>query len=341
MKISCVLYTTKTNSWKWVIIFLSPIAGFRFIVFMSILFRFSSQTLFFFWLRLEINIISILPILGARDTFFRREITIKYFISQSVASIIFLVLFFLVYFFTSSSLELIFTSAVLFKLGVPPFHRWFLNIIIRCPLDSIILILFVQKFIPLHILSKIYSSFILNCLIMVLTFLLIFFYLKNLSSLRIVLVLSAWGNSLWIIVSRSVSDRWFIFLTAYGAFLFIVLWAFKFLNAPKISILLRYGINIKIMCAVRLLNLAGLPPFSGFFAKLFLIKTIINFTPLFLIFMLLNTSLLVLLSYTFLSFYFLASQSPRINSFPFPVQKFFYSSGLFIFLAFPIFNLFI
>jgi NADH-ubiquinone oxidoreductase chain 2 len=90
---------------------------------MSILFRFSSQTLFFFWLRLEINIISILPILGARDTFFRREITIKYFISQSVASIIFLVLFFLVYFFTSSSLELIFTSAVLFKLGVPPFHR--------------------------------------------------------------------------------------------------------------------------------------------------------------------------------------------------------------------------
>lgn len=160
-------------------------------VFMSILFRFSSQTLFFFWLRLEINIISILPILGARDTFFRREITIKYFISQSVASIIFLVLFFLVYFFTSSSLELIFTSAVLFKLGVPPFHRWFLNIIIRCPLDSIILILFVQKFIPLHILSKIYSSFILNCLIMVLTFLLIFFCLKNLSSLRIVLVLSA------------------------------------------------------------------------------------------------------------------------------------------------------
>jgi hypothetical protein len=70
-------------------------------------------------------------------------------------------------------------------------------------------------------------------------------------------------------------------------------------------------------------------------------KTIINFTPLFLIFMLLNTSLLVLLSYTFLSFYFLASQSPRINSFPFPAQKFFYSSGLFIFLAFPIFNLFI
>jgi formate hydrogenlyase subunit 3/multisubunit Na+/H+ antiporter MnhD subunit len=48
-----------------------------------------------------------------------------------------------------------------------------------------------------------------------------------------------------------------------------VLRAFKFLNAPKISILLRYGINIKIMCAAGLLNLAGLPPFSGFFAKLF------------------------------------------------------------------------
>ncbi len=41
-----------------------------------------------------------------------------------------------------------------------------------------------------------------------------------------------------------------------------------------------------IINPVRLLNLAGLPPFSGFFAKLFLIKTIINFTPLFLIFML-------------------------------------------------------
>ncbi len=50
-------------------------------------------------------------------------------------------------------------------------------------------------------------------------------------------------------------------------------------------------------------------------------------------------SLLILLAYTFLSFYFLASQSPRISSFSLPAQKFFYSSGLFIFLAFPIFNL--
>jgi NADH:ubiquinone oxidoreductase subunit 2 (subunit N) len=100
------------------------------------------------------------------------------------------------------------------------------------------------------------------------------------------------------------NDPRFIFLIAYGAFLFIVLGAFKFLNVSKISILLRYGINIKIMCAAGLLNLAGLPPFSGFFAKLFLIKTIINFTPLFLIFMLLNTSLLILLAYTFLSFFF-------------------------------------
>ncbi len=38
-------------------------------------------------------------------------------------------------------------------------------------------------------------------------------------------------------------------------------------------------------------------------------------------------------------FYFLASQSPRINPFSLPSQFFFYSAGYFTFLAFPIFNL--
>jgi hypothetical protein len=44
----------------------------------------------------------------------------------------------------------------------------------------------------LHILSKIYSSFILNSFIVMLTFLLIFFYLKNLSSLLV-----ATGSNHW------------------------------------------------------------------------------------------------------------------------------------------------
>jgi NADH:ubiquinone oxidoreductase subunit 2 (subunit N) len=54
-------------------------------------------------------------------------------------------------------------------------------------------------------------------------------------------------------------------LSAYGGFLYVVLWAFKFLNAKKISMLLKYNIRIKGVCAIRLLNLAGLPLFSGFF----------------------------------------------------------------------------
>jgi len=259
---------------------------------------------------LEINIISVLPILSSRDSFFGRELTIKYFLSQRIASIFFLVSFLFCQLFLAAAINLIFSCAILFKLGVPPFHSWFLNIIIMCPLDLIVVILFIQKFIPLHVLSKLNVSRPFVLLVTVLTFFTVFFYLKGLNSLRVILVLSAWGNSVWLIAGRRISDAWFIFLSVYGGLLFTALWGFKACNTQKISSFLKLPAALKIFSAINLLNLAGLPPFSGFFVKLFLIKRILMAAPLSLIFILLNSSLVVLFAYTLTTFYFLSSNLP-------------------------------
>jgi formate hydrogenlyase subunit 3/multisubunit Na+/H+ antiporter MnhD subunit len=60
---------------------------------------------------------------------------------------------------------------------------------------------------------------------------------------------------------------------------------------------------LKIFFLLGFLNLAGLPPFSGFFMKLFILKCSMIRISLLTILMLLYASLIVLFSYLIISFY--------------------------------------
>jgi len=77
----------------------------------------------------------------------------KYFIVQSFASAVFIF---------SSCLSMIISPlifffvylAILVKLGLAPFHSWFLNLIELSSLNILFLLSTVQKIIPLYILSS-------------------------------------------------------------------------------------------------------------------------------------------------------------------------------------------
>ena len=101
---------------------MTPIVGFLVFLFLRIIRAASSQTIFFLWVSLELNIVSVLPLMGAKSSFFSSEIRLKYFISQRIASIFFIfsTLGFLVS--TPSIISIIIITSILFKLGIPPFH---------------------------------------------------------------------------------------------------------------------------------------------------------------------------------------------------------------------------
>ena len=257
-------------------------------------------------MRLEINILSILPLIKAINNTTSREAILKYFISQRIVSILFL-FFFLFATHNFFYLNYFLVIFILFKVGIPPLHTWLSRIILSSPYKIIGLILFVQKFIPLHILSNLTISLNLLFFFVFSTILLTAPALKNLLNLRLAILISAWRNSIWIILSTINSKVWIIFLIFYGMILSFILFLLLSSNCQKFSSLLSIRLPYKVLCIVRFLNLAGLPPFSGFFIKLLLLKNFLGWAPLILIILILNISLMVLFSYLILTYYRLRS----------------------------------
>ena len=145
---------------------------------MRVVFSFSRHSVFFFWVSLEINILAVLPIIGSAGNLTSRERTLKYFITQRIASIIFLFLFL----FSVSNFYPLSTAlaiSIFLKIGIPPFHSWLTRIILFSPYKIIGLILFVQKFIPLHIISNLIFSLKLLIFIILITAAIVLQTLKN------------------------------------------------------------------------------------------------------------------------------------------------------------------
>jgi NADH-ubiquinone oxidoreductase chain 2 len=128
------------------------------------------------WVGLEVNILAIIPIFVSIQNTTSADTTLKYFISQSVASIIFL--FSLLNTRHSGLTEPLLQRALVFKLGLPPFHRWLVRVVLERPWRIIFLILFVQKFIPLHILRNVYVSLTLFTAILIVSLAITLFLLK-------------------------------------------------------------------------------------------------------------------------------------------------------------------
>nr|AYV63056.1 NADH dehydrogenase subunit 2 [Lovenula raynerae] len=301
--------------------FLTPLLGFFSILLLSLYISMVSHSLFFFWLSLEINMISVMPLFTAKESFFSDELALKYFISQSVASIMFLALSILFLMMDINVFSFLLSLSIVFKMGVPPFQSWFTSIIMTSPLSTLWLMSTMQKFIPLQILSQmvINPSYIFFLTSLIFVYLLL--SMKNIFSLRMALIMSAFGNSAWMLSSCFSSKAWMTFLVIYATMLAALLVCAINFSINSLTSLSNLSPLMKLLFASMFLNLASLPPFSGFLAKLILLKSLIATTPLYLILMLVMTSLLVLFSYLSISFYAYTKNSPELNYFqspPFP-----------------------
>ncbi|CAH1384876.1 unnamed protein product [Tenebrio molitor] len=85
---------------------------------------------------LEINLLSVIPIFSEKKNVFSTEASIKYFITQAIASLILLISVIILLLtnefinpLINSTLILILNSALIIKLGAAPFHFWFPEVI--------------------------------------------------------------------------------------------------------------------------------------------------------------------------------------------------------------------
>lgn len=232
---------------------------------------FSESSIIIQWGFLELNMVSVIPLLVGSGVFHRAQAGVKYFISQSPASVWLLVR---IIFADSSFWCNLISPVLIFKLGLPPCHGWVFSLIDFLGLKELCLLLTLQKILPILLLESSINTFVLH-FSMISTIVLVVMALFAASSLKPVLLLTSVSGAFWPLSTILEGVLWLEFFFVYSFFI-VTLGVHLFsVNVTEFSDMLEKPAILRIIICAQFLNLGGLPPFSGFFLKLFVIKLMI------------------------------------------------------------------
>nr|WCD42281.1 NADH dehydrogenase subunit 2 [Haemaphysalis doenitzi] len=259
----------------------------KWMIMLTIIISISSNNWFIFWIMMEMNMLMFIPILKM-NKMENCNSMISYFIIQSFSSILF---------FMGSSMMLInsffmnetlINISLMIKLAMIPFHSWLILISETLDYNSFMIILTIQKVIPLFILDKMKSmiTFFMSILSITCSSIMIF----NLKLFKKVLIFSSISHMSWmIIVMFSSSNFWMLYMIIYFYMIFMIVKILKKMNINSINSLMKIKGNDKISIIISLLSLGGMPPFIGFIIKFLAILIIIKYSVISMIILILSS----------------------------------------------------
>ena len=261
---------------------------------------------------LEINLLSFIPLSIKSNNLFSSEASLKYFLTQALASrtLLFSIILFSFKIEWNSYLNLniinlIFASSLIIKRGVAPFHFWFPNVIEGLNWINNFILITWQKIAPIILLS-----FCLNTTFFSLTIIFSIFVGAmgglNQTSLRKLIAFSSINHLGWIlrniINNENIWKIYFIFYFFLTISIIFILNNFKIFNLNQIFTLTIKNKTQTLIISIPLLSLGGLPPFLGFFPKWITIENIVFENFFWLIFLIVNFTLITLYFYIRISY---------------------------------------
>ena len=249
-------------------------------IFLSVFIISSSPSFLMRWVGLELNTLAFIPILVTVKTKLRREAGVKYFLTQTLASVLFVLGSILVSFNLIVLTSLLFLVGLSIKLGAAPFHRWLMTVGESCSWVVFLILLTIQKINPLLILWNSVVTDILLFSFLVAGSVLVggFIGLAQTSS-RLILIFSSVNHVGWML-SGLMSSLWLtiIYFLIYFLILTPATIIFKKLSIRHINQLVGGNLNLEIQLIVFILlfSLGGLPPFLGFMPKWVVLQSLIG-----------------------------------------------------------------
>ena len=315
--------------------------NFYFLIIISIIISLRVSSNLLIWISLELNILRFLPVISSKENI-EMENSIKYFLIQRWASVIFLIRFFFFY-IINNNFSILINLRLFIKLGIRPFHSWFISILKTSSLNTLFILSTIQKIIPLIIIFNIKVNNILIFTIILLTLIFILRLLPSTININKVLALSSINNVIWLIIRTLLSLK--IILLFIVIYMYIILGVVRIYNFYRLNVF--YQINSivfldKFIILIVFISLGGMPPMLGFLRKIIILKIIINNSlRIILIFTIVISSLTLLYFYLSRIYFYLTNiPSLKINFklTPFLIKKIIYIiSLLFINLAFSIY----
>lgn len=263
-------------------------------------------TLFFSFLMITLTIISLtvpnwfytwvlMEIITALIVFFiikvksrlNFEAVIKFFLHQSIAAILLLIIFPLL----NNSMHfpripILIFCLILYKIGMPPFHFWALQVTPSLDWTALFIFFTILKIPPLVLLARLTQLEHLWQVVMLVSLLSILLSLAiaiNTSKFRVIILASSISSNQWVLASVLFSQTLgYMYLLTY--LLVAVVTLRLLLTINQIMINSNY-LNISVLLlTLIILTSSSIPPFCLFFSKL---ESIIIFSytlPLYLIF---------------------------------------------------------
>nr|QWB85896.1 NADH dehydrogenase subunit 2 [Aegosoma pallidum] len=265
------------------------------------------------WIGLEINLLSIIPLLSEPKNLFPSESALKYFITQALASSI--LLFSILLSFNMSEFLtpqpnlyslMIMNSALLTKMGAAPFHAWFPEVVEGLSWMNCLIMLTWQKLAPMVLLM--YNSKMTLFLSSIIVFSSVISGILGLNqiSLRKILAYSSINHIGWMISSMLNSQSiWLIYFLIYSIIsmnIILVFWSLNSFYLKQLFNTLNQSKTFKFLFILNFLSLGGLPPFLGFFPKWLTINNLVQNNFIMISFILITSTLITLYFYLRITF---------------------------------------
>nr|AFO12823.1 NADH dehydrogenase subunit 2 [Pachydactylus scutatus] len=254
---------------------------------MSTIITMSSHHWLLAWLGLELNTLSILPIIMKPQHPRATEATTKYFLIQTTAAA--LILFactlnawkmghWTITFSSSPVPNIIILSAILLKLGIAPAHLWYPDILQGMNMLTALTVSTWQKLAPLTLLYLTINH--MSTTIILLTGLLSVLVGGwaglNQTQTRKIMAFSSIAHMGWLIIALIMSPH--LATLTLMTYMLMTISAFFSLNTTTTKTLQDLGIAwsyspaIATTTIITLMSLGGLPPLTGFMPKLLILK---------------------------------------------------------------------
>nr|ASM82618.1 NADH dehydrogenase subunit 2 [Aposthonia borneensis] len=231
------------------------------------------------WMMLEINLMSFIPIMSLKHSLNSMETSIKYFLVQALSSSILLFLIMNMKMFNTTSLIMI---PIMMKLGVPPLHFWFTNIMEGMSWSNSFILMTWQKIAPISIMA-LYMMKPLIMLFSIVTIITGSMGGLNQTSIRKIMTFSSINHLGWMMTIITFNEL--IWLKYFFLYSILTMSIMIILNKHLFNIKQMYlKINplLSMSFSMNLISLSGLPPLMGFLPKWISIQllTSMNLFPL-------------------------------------------------------------
>nr|YP_010890843.1 NADH dehydrogenase subunit 2 [Ceriagrion auranticum]WJK72280.1 NADH dehydrogenase subunit 2 [Ceriagrion auranticum] len=269
---------------------------------MGTLITISAKSWIIMWIGLEINLLSFIPMMNKNKTPFESESSIKYFMTQAMASMLLLMTIIITEMMTMNSewISMLMLSALFIKMGAPPFHFWFPAVMQGLSWMNCMLLMTWQKIAPMVMMGyQLWVGMFSNSIILM-SVIVGAIGGFNQTSIRKLLAYSSISHLGWMITAMMMGTwYWTMYFVMYTLLNIAVVIIMKSNSMYYLSQVFSFKMNsnMKFTLFMSMLSLGGLPPFLGFLPKWMIIQNSMGMENSFIIIMMVMTTMITLYFY--------------------------------------------